>query len=149
MSVLRIEEYGDVLKVILKPTKAFPIGCFYCDADAIDLVQSYNWHLVKIGRRICVSANIGTPSIGRETLLYHQEYAKRILGYYPDYIDHIDGLEIDNRDANLNIVSQQQNARNKPSVGYTFDVRYNPFRPNYTLMVSKPLGVATRQSQKL
>lgn len=34
---------------------------------------------------------------------------------------------------NLNIVGQQQNIRNRPSVGYIFDAEYNPFRPYYAL----------------
>lgn len=49
MSVLRIEEYGDVLKVILKPTKTFPVGYFYTDNNPIarELVKSYSWYLKK------------------------------------------------------------------------------------------------------
>lgn len=124
----KIERYGSTLKVILKPTKVFPVGYFYCDASAIDLVKSYSWCLAKQGKNICVSAHTYS-----QVRLFHQEYAKRVLGYYPDYIDHINGLELDNRDKNLNIVNKQQNARNKPSRGYNFKVIKNYFQPYYVL----------------
>lgn len=120
MSVLRIEEYGDVLKVILKPTKTFPVGYFYTDNNPIarELVESYSWLITKHSTNIYVVAHIGTYGIGQKNLYFHQEYTNKILGYYPDYLDHINGLEIDNRDINLNVVSQQQNMRNRPSRGY-------------------------------
>ena len=49
MAVERIEKYRqkngeDVLKVILKPTKNFPDGYFYCDSTDEKLVRSYTWH---------------------------------------------------------------------------------------------------------
>lgn len=134
LAVLRIEEYEDVLKVILKPTKKFPIGYFYTDNNPIarGLVESYSWFLNKKGKTICVTAHIGVLTTGRKTLYFHQEYAKKVLDYYPNYLDHIDGLEIDNRDVNLNIVTMQQNARNRPTVGYSF-VQSQIFQPNYTL----------------
>ena len=133
MAVERVEHYitlaGDkVLKVIFKPTKAFPVGYFYTDDNEItrELVESYNWQLGKTGKNIRVLA----IAYGRKTLYFHQEYAERILDYYPDYLDHINGLEIDNRDDNLNVVSQQQNIRNKPSIGYQVG-KYNRFQPKY------------------
>lgn len=125
----RIERYGDALKVILKPTKAFPVGYFYCDIDAIDLVNNYSWYLGKQGNNICVEVR----AYGGVTLRFHQEYAKKVLNYYPDYLDHINGLEIDNRDINLNVVTNQQNQRNRPSIGYHFDAIYNLFQPRYHL----------------
>lgn len=51
MTVERIEQYRqlngeDVLKVILKPTKAFPDGAyFYADASDEKLVRQYSWYL--------------------------------------------------------------------------------------------------------
>ena len=130
MSVLRIEKYEDILKVILKPTKTFSVGYFYTDNTAIarELIESCGWSLGKKGRAVCVLAH----TYGRKTLYFHQEYAKRVLGYYPDYIDHIDGLEIDNCDANLNIVTSQQNLRNRPSRGYRF-MQSKVFQPYYAL----------------
>ena len=125
----RIERYGDTLKVILKPTKNFPVSYFYCDTFAIDLVKSYSWHLAKQGKNICVSAN----TYGKVILLFHQEYAYKILGYNPDCLDHINGIEFDNRNINLNVVTIQQNTRNQPSVGYNFDARYSYFQPVYKL----------------
>lgn len=129
----RIEQYGNTLKVILEPTKAFPVGYFYCDADAIDLVKNYSWCLNRHDNNIYVIAKRCTPNTGLKILRFHQEYAKKILGYYPDYLDHIDGLEIDNRDRNLNVVSQQQNIRNRPSIGYQFKATNNRFQPKYAL----------------
>lgn len=130
MSVLRIEEYGDVLKVILNPTKTFPVGYFYTDNNQIarELVENYDWCLDKIGRHTCVLAR----TYGQKTLRFHQEYAKKVIDFYPDYIDHINGLEIDNQDSNLNIVTSQQNLRNRPSIGYSF-VQRKVFQPNYAL----------------
>lgn len=125
----RIEQYGDTLKVILKPTKKFPVGYFYCDADAIDLVQSYNWYLQKSNKNTYVETYIDR----QVKLHFHQEYAKKVLNYNPDYIDHINGIEFDNRDMNLNVVSNKQNIRNKPSIGYHFNAIKNRFQPNYVL----------------
>lgn len=127
--VERIEQYGGTLKVILKPTKAFPIGYFYCDVNALDLVQSYSWCLSKRGKYTYVSA----CTYGQIGLRFHQEYAYKILSYYPNYIDHINGIEFDNRDINLNIVTQQQNSRNRYTMGYYFDAIYNYFQPRYNL----------------
>lgn len=134
MAVQRIEEYGDVLKVILKPTEAFPVGYFYTDNNSIarELVKSYTWYLHKRGKTISVITSLGTPKKGQKILYFHQEYAKRVLDYYPNCIDHINRLEIDNRDYNLNIVTSQQNNRNRPTIGYKF-VKNKLFLPRYTL----------------
>lgn len=131
MAVERIEKYGDVLKVILKPTKKFPNGYFYTDDNEItrELIESYSWCLYQNKSNIYVVAII----YGQKGLRFHQEYAYRVLGYYPNCIDHINGVEIDNRDINLNVVTQQQNILNKPSIGYYFDISRNRFRPNYKL----------------
>lgn len=142
MSVIRVEEYTmknseKVLKVILKPTKNFPEGknFFFTDDNDItrELIESYTWGLVRHNNIICVmTATHLVDSAKRVSLLFHQEYAYRVLSYYPDYIEHYNGLEIDNRDINLNVVSQQQNTRNKPTKGYTFEVNKNKsFRIKY------------------
>lgn len=133
MSVLRIEEYGDVLKVILKPTKAFPVGYFYTDNNSIarELIENYTWYLRQQSNNTYIMATKGMRG-SEQILLFHQEYANKVLNYYPDYIDHISGLEIDNRDSNLNVVTTQQNNRNKPSIGYSF-VQSKIFQPNCSL----------------
>lgn len=115
-----IEIYGDVIKVILKPTKKFPSGYFYTDNNpvALNLIKSYNWYLDRKDKNTYVSVNKGTNNTGQKTIRFHQEYAYRLLNYYPDYIDHINRVEIDNRNTNLNVVTNQQNQRNRPSVGY-------------------------------
>lgn len=135
MAVQDIEVYDEYIKVILKPTKAFPVGYFYTDNNPVarELVESYSWNLQKHNNSTYVIAYFGTPSTGQRFLRFHREYACRVLDYYPDYIDHINRLEIDNRDINLNIVTQQQNNRNKPSIGYHFDAKCNIFQPNYAL----------------
>lgn len=130
MAVEKIEVYGDVLKVILKPTKIFPNGYFYTDNNsvALKLINSYSWCLHRNGKNIHVEA-----VIDKMTIYFHQEYAYRILDYYPDYIDHINLVDIDNRNVNLNVVTNQQNQRNKPSIGYIFITRGNCFVLKYTL----------------
>lgn len=135
MAVERIEYYGEYIKVILKPTKTFPNGYFYTDNSpiAINLVNNYNWCLQRSKTNIYVTAIIGSRCTGQKHLLFHQEYAKQVLGYYSDYLDHINGIELDNRDINLNMVTQQQNIRNKPSIGYIFDTKCPYFRPHYIL----------------
>lgn len=131
MAVEKIEVYGDVLKVILKPTKIFTNGYFYTDNNPVarELVESYSWSLAKHNKNTYVVA----VTYGGVTLRFYQEYAKKVLGYYPDCVDHISGLEIDNRDYNLNIVTSQQNSRNRPSLSYTFDILFKRFRPRYSL----------------
>lgn len=135
MAVERVEQYitlaGDkILKVILKPTKAFPVGYFYTDDNLVarELINEHNWHLGKQNKNTYV---VAYSYQGK--LRFHQEYAKRILGYYPDYIDHLNGVELDNRDANLNVVTQQQNIRNRPTIGYCFNAYRNYFHPYCTL----------------
>lgn len=54
--------------------------------------------------------------------------AYNILSNYPDYIDHINGVELDNINNNLNSINQQQNSYNKPTRGYVIQYS-NGFRP--------------------
>lgn len=129
MAVERIEEYGDVLKIILKSTIQFPIGYFYTDNNQIakQLVESYSWYLHKVKNNIYVEAHKGQKKIR-----FHKEYVYLLLNYYTDYIDHINGLGIDNREVNLNIVTNSYNRRNIQSLGYRFATRHC-FQPRYNL----------------
>lgn len=120
----KIEQYADTLKVILKSTKKHPVGYFYCDAEDIDIVQNYSWYLSQHGKSICVVA----LDFYKNYYLLHRELAYKILNYYPSYIEHINGLEIDNVDKNLNVVTQQQNVYNQSTRRYSFDKEYNYFR---------------------
>lgn len=126
--VERIEIYNNVLKVILKPTKKFPEGYFYTDniPEAFNLVKNYSWFLHQSGNNTYIEAYKD-----KTIIQFHQEYANKLLGYYPDYIDHINRVELDNRNENLNVVTKQQNGRNRTSKGYGF--RYTYFQPNYVL----------------
>ena len=54
----------------------------------------------------------------RQQLRFHREKAHNILDDYPDYINHINGIEFDNINMNLDKVSQQQNIWCAPSRGY-------------------------------
>ena len=95
MAVLNIEEYrqqngDDILKVLLKPTKNFPDGYFYCDAIDEELVRSYTWCLLKKHPYI-VAHSQGSH---RRTLYFHQEKACNILDNYPDYINHVMELSL-------------------------------------------------------
>lgn len=141
MAVERVEQYEDVLKVILKPTKKFPEGMnyFYTDVEAVDLVQSRCWYL---GQSRYNAYVVSDTSCGIH-YKFHRELANKYLGYLPDYIDHCDGVVIDNVDKNLNIVTNQQNSFNKPTKNYTFDVRRNTFQPRilYNRETIYPVGV--------
>lgn len=133
MAIERIEEYRqqngvDILKVYTKPTKAFPSGgYFYAPAEVFDLVKERGWFLNKIGNGIMITArNWGTCTS------FHQELCKFYHGVYVDCIDHINIVDIDNTDGNLNIVTNQQNNLNKFTRGYMFGVGKNykiAFRP--------------------
>lgn len=121
MAVLGIEQYRqlngeDTLKVILKSTKNFPDGYFYCDVPDEELVRSYTWCLAKKKQPYVVAA-IGNL-YSQQQLFFHQEKAYNILGNYPDYINHINGIEFDNSNRNLDVVSQSQNQWARPSRGY-------------------------------
>lgn len=135
MSVIKIEIYENILKVILKSTKKFPEGenYFYTDNTKLarQLVENYSWYLSKHGKNIYVVANIHTD-VGWKTLCFHKEYRELLDNILADYIDHINGVGIDNRNCNLNTVNQQKNTRNKPSIGYQIGCN-NCFIPNYKL----------------
>lgn len=57
-------------------------------------------------------------SYSRQALHFHREKAFNILDKYPAYINHINGIEFDNVNQNLDKVSQQQNLWCKVSRGY-------------------------------
>lgn len=121
MSVKCIEKYrqkngNDILKVILKPTQKFPEGFFYCDASDEKLVKSYIWYLMNRKKPYVVAAIRSLYS--QQLLRFHREKAFNILGYYPDYINHINMVEFDNVNANLDEVTNQQNQWCRPSKGY-------------------------------
>lgn len=126
MAVQRIELYTQqdgrqILKVILKPTRKYPNGYFYIDACFEDLVRRRSWFI----NNDYVKAVVGSQWYQR-TLQLHQEIAYRCLGKYPKYIDHENGLGIDNIGLNLSEVTNQQNQRNKQSRGYTIQGIFIP-----------------------
>lgn len=91
MAVLEVEHYRqkngeDVLKVILKSTKVYPKGYFYCDASDEELVRRYTWRLQN-QKHPYVVVTIGSRC-SQQTKLFHQEKANNRLSYYPDYINH-------------------------------------------------------------
>lgn len=142
MAVLNIEKYRqkngeDVLKVILKPTKNFPKGYFYCDSCDEELVRQYTWCMYK-QRHPYVVAVIGS-SYNRQTKQFHQEKACNILDEYHDCINHINGVEFDNANVNLDVVTNQQNCWARPSRGYA--ILGKSFEPyvavNYQLIYVK------------
>ena len=135
MAVLEIEQYRqkngeDVLKVILKPTKVFSDGGYvYCDASDEKLVRQHTWSLMN-QKQPYVVATIGR-SYSQQHLRFHREKAYNILSYYPDYINHINGIEFDNANRNLDVVTNQQNNWCKPSRGYLIRVR--SFQPHVVI----------------
>lgn len=155
MSVLRKEYYTqkngtEIIKVILKPTKVFPEeGYFYCPREAEELVDSYCWFLRKDRNRIRVTANKYNGGTSK-TLLFH----KGLFEFYhgcdcQDYIDHINMIELDNTDANLNAVTNQQNSFNTYSKGYFYSVRYKNFRASYKLndKVYRPFSITRKEDE--
>ncbi len=150
MAVECIKEYrqkngNDILKVLLKPTKAFPEGAyFYCDAIDEELVRQYTWCL-HTQRQPYVKAAIWSHD-NQQTLYFHQEKAYNILRYYPDYINHINGIEFDNVNVNLDKVSQQQNCWCKPSKGYVIDGR--SFEPKIAVNSQQIWANCTRTEVK-
>ena len=127
MAVKCIEKYRqlngeDILKVILKSTQRFPDGYFYCDASNEELVRQYTWHLQNQRQPYVVAF-----CLGMQNLLFHREKAFNILGSYPDYINHINGIGYDNVNSNLDVVSQSQNNWCKPSKGYQKNKRCRSF----------------------
>lgn len=133
MAVEGIKKYRqlngkDILKVILKPTKLFPEGAyFYCDTSDEELVKNYAWRLASQKEPYVVAR--GWDYRGTQMKLFHQEKANNILNYYPDYINHIDGIQFDNVNMNLDVVNQSQNLWCASSRGYHKDKRFRSFRP--------------------
>lgn len=132
MAVLNIERYRqkdgtDILKVILKPTKVYPEGYFYCDVSDEELVRQYTWFLMNQRQPYIVAHFGGRDS--RQTLRFHREKAYNILEKYPNYINHIDGIEYDNVNRNLDKVTNQQNIWCAQSKGYHKDKRSRSFEP--------------------
>lgn len=122
MAVLRVEEHRqlngeDILKVILKPTKPFPDGAyFYCDSCDEKLVRSYTWCLQNQKEPYVIAGFGGHDN--HQILRFHREKARNILEYYPDYINHVNGIEFDNINLNLDEVTNQQNLWARQSRGY-------------------------------
>lgn len=133
MAIERIEEYRqqnnvDILKVYIKPTKAFPSGgYFYSPAEAIDLVKEKGWFLVKSGNGVVLMSRHGVTNT-----YFHQELCKFYHGMYVDCIDHVNMVEIDNTDENLNAVSSKQNLHNRFIKGYSYRADHNRFTPRFS-----------------
>lgn len=139
--VERIEEYRQkngvhILKVYCKPTRVFAEGSnfFYAPSEAIDLVNKYTWCLHTYGKNQVYVTAIDNDSVYYEAGKYHQDtiqFHTKLFEFYNNYkwqgsIDHVNGIEIDNIDSNLNAVNQMQNNFNKLSRGYTINTNYKP-----------------------
>lgn len=139
MAVQKIEEYRqkngtDILKVILKSTAKFPNGFFYAPADAVDLVRQYTWGLqacrknqVYVVAHDNDSAYYEAGKRHRDTILFHT----KLFEFYNNYkwqgdIDHINLVEIDNIDQNLEPVTSQQNKFNAMSRSYIINTQVKP-----------------------
>ena len=113
----KIEDYDDALKVITVPSKNNPEGSnfFYCEPNMLWALNKYCWNLYPArGITRVESHNLADT----ECRFFHNLYANTVLGEVPECIDHINGLQIDNRDINLNCVSTIQNTRNRRTKGY-------------------------------
>lgn len=119
-----IEQYDDVLKVILKPTKSFPEGnnYFYTDASARELVEGYCWFLEKCGSSIYVIRHDGSS-----TIRFHVDYMQELNVYGLD-VDHINRVGLDNRSCNLRLGTRKQNLKNSDCKGYDYVNKNRKFR---------------------
>ena len=109
-----IEEYEKtgVAKVFIKSKVPKPINYFYADLEFLYLVKQHNWALH-------YSRGIYYP-YAWDSGNFHNILANEILGKGNyDYIDHINHVEIDDIDANLNVVSVVSNQRNRFVIGYS------------------------------
>lgn len=138
-----------ILKVFLKPTAKFPMGYFYAPAEAIDLVQNYSWRLHQEGNGVYVIASTGSVYC-RKNIYFHKELFKFYQGYdWNGDIDHINMIEIDNTDNNLNVVTTQQNKYNTFTKGYSYNNNLGTFQPR-TVINSKnyyPFHVVHREDE--
>ena len=154
MAVQKIEEFQQkngiyILKVICKPTSKFPNGFFYAPAEAFDLVQKYTWCLNQQGNGVYVIANTGSDYF-RKTICFHKELFKFYQGYdWEDEIDHINMIEFDNTDNNLNAVLHLQNHYNHFTKGYNYDNNWGTFRPCVKINSRsyRPFSVISREDE--
>lgn len=95
----RQQDGRDILKVTFKPTKNFPNGVGYVDAYFEDLIKKYSWFIDHYGY---IVATVGSRRKGEQKYYrLHQEIAIKCLNYYPEYLDHISGLRLDNIGLNM------------------------------------------------
>lgn len=142
MAVLMSEVYKqkngvEVLKVILKPTNKFPEGMnyFYAPAETIDLVNHYKWCLFGRAEGGYVSCHSN-----EETVLFHRKLYEFYHGYVcQEGIDHINQVEFDNVDQNLNVITHQQNSYNCFTKGYASIYSRKCFRAEIKLSRKKYL----------
>lgn len=99
-----------IAKVILKPTEKFPEGknYFYVDADDLPLVmQTDNCEL---------TGNWDKCAYPGSQL--YRKIVRKHIGQKPEYVDHANGVGIDNTSRNLNSVTACENSRNRVYRGY-------------------------------
>lgn len=120
----------EIIKVICKPTAKYPEGrnYFYCDSEDEDIVDLYNWGLDVSSKQTVVAVRPTLEGGYRPHLLFHRELAYKYLKHYPACIDHINGIDIDNTDINLNVLSNRQNTFNAPTRGYSLNKGYKTFQ---------------------
>lgn len=95
----RAIERGDAVQVFFNNTN----GSFLCDLEDWERLKGLCWCLGKDGYPMCRLPD-------GKNIRFHQMIFKDCTGYV---IDHISRDRLDNRKANLRIVSQSVNAKNK------------------------------------
>lgn len=124
-----------ILKVFCKPTPKFPEGrnFFYAPAEAIELVKKYTWGLHQSGNRVVITAHAGSGHFNK-VILFHKELFKFYQGYdWQEDIEHINMVECDNTDQNLNATTRQQNQYNRFTKGYNYCNNWGTFRPRIAI----------------
>lgn len=81
-------------------------------ADYAELAQ-YNWHVLKIRKKLVYAVRGDYSGLKRKTVYMHRQ----ISGARPDQVtDHRSGDTLDNRRCNLRACTQKQNSRNRIAV---------------------------------
>jgi len=95
------------------------------DASSIEKIHDRIWHVGKRYSGLYAGTNIKRPDRTRATLLLHH----LITGKPPTghVTDHISRDTLDNREANLRIVTNQSNAFNTAARGYSWHKRDGKF----------------------